>query len=51
MNLQLILNKNSPGAHMELEFDFLDVARKACGICGSLVQKEELREKNKKSLS
>jgi hypothetical protein len=27
-NLQPILNKNSPWAHMELELDMLDVARK-----------------------
>ena len=28
MNLQFILNKNSPQAHMESEFDVLGVARK-----------------------
>jgi hypothetical protein len=28
MNLQPVLNKNSPGAHMELEFSMLGVARK-----------------------
>jgi hypothetical protein len=28
MKLQPILNKNSPWAHMELEFDVLGVARK-----------------------
>jgi hypothetical protein len=28
MNLQFILNKNSPRAHIELEFDILGVATK-----------------------
>jgi hypothetical protein len=28
MNLQPVLNKNSPGAHMELKFDMFGVAKK-----------------------
>jgi hypothetical protein len=44
-NLQPILNRNSPHAHMELEFDVLDVAKKAHETCSPLAQKKKLKKK------
>jgi hypothetical protein len=51
MNLQLILNKNSPRAHKELEFDLLGITEKDYKPCSSLVRKEKKEKKEKEKFS
>jgi hypothetical protein len=45
MDLQPILNKNSPQAHMELEFDMLGIAGKLVKYVVHLSKRKKLKNK------